>query len=625
MKDSREKKTKSSRKRGFHKLLFGRMQVAMSLFLFIVCILVAERHNVSVKKSELRLDVLEQEAFQEPPFDKEPECLLLWDSQDEDAKNAGQEMMEILSQMRIAYEAQDIAQKQQFELRGYKKIVLAVNIYDKLGEQIFDLFDSVNNGLDLLVVCPAQIDQYYNLIYRYMGIRESSGEERYRVEGLRLKRDFMIGGLKKDFLISTPFNSSNNVILDDNCEVYLTSADEAEVPLIWKYTYGEGDVVSVNLNYFEKAYRGFYAAAYSLLSDSCVYPVINASSFYLDDFPSPVPYGSGEYIERDYGMSIETFYTNVWWPDMQELAEEHGIRYTGLVIENYSDEHATPLSGNTDTRRFQYFGNELLNMGGEIGFHGYNHMPLVLPNFYYGEEYESYRQWESPEDIRAAMAELNRFCRELYPDEKFQVYVPPSNILSDEGRAILAEDFLDIKAIASIYFEGQAEYTQDFRVAEDGIIETPRIISGCVIDSYMEIAALSELNFHFVNSHFLHPDDVLDEDRGAAMGWEAMRNRLSEYMDWLYTSAPEIRNLTGTEMAGAVQRYYYLDTLVEERDGEIHIRLSNFQDEAWLFARVNRGTVSQVVNGNATEVAEDLYLVQALDNEVILKLDYENE
>ena len=78
-------------------------------------------------------------------------------------------------------------------------------------------------------------------------------------------------------------------------------------------------------------------------------------------------------------------------------------------------------------------------------------------------------------------------------------------------------------------------------------------------------------------------------------------------------------------MAGAVQRYHYLDTLVEERDGEIHIRLSNFQDEAWLFARVNRGTVSQVVNGTATEVAEDLYLVQALENEVILKLDYENE
>ena len=445
--------------------MFGRMQVAMTLFLFIVCVLVAERHNVAVKKSELRLDVLEQEAFQEPPFEKEPECLLLWNSQEDNSVNAAEEMRAVLRQMRVSYEEQDVAIEPELALSGYPKAVLAFGLYDALGEELFEIFDSVKEGMDLLIACPPEADRYYDMVFRQMGIRETEPSERYTVRGLRFKKNFMVGGAGKDFAVSDPFDSANRVILDPECQVYLASADETEVPLIWKYTYEKGDVVSVNLNYFEKAYRGFYAAAYSLLSDSCVYPVINASSFYLDDFPSPVPHGSGEYIERDYGMSIETFYTNVWWPDMQELAEEHGVRYTGLVIENYSDEHATPLSGNTDTRRFQYFGNELLNMGGEIGFHGYNHMPLVLPNFYYGEEYESYRQWESPEDIRAAMAELNRFCRELYPDEKFQVYVPPSNILSDEGRAILAEDFLDIKAIASIYFEGQAEYTQDFRVA----------------------------------------------------------------------------------------------------------------------------------------------------------------
>ena len=94
-------------------------------------------------------------------------------------------------------------------------------------------------------------------------------------------------------------------------------------------------------------------------------------------------------------------------------------------------------------------------------------------------------------------------------------------------------------------------------VSEDGVIETPRIISGCVIDDYMEIAALSELNFHFINSHFQHPDDVLDPDRGAEQGWEAMFARLTEYVDWLYTAAPDLRNLTGSEMAAAVQRYYY--------------------------------------------------------------------
>ena len=43
---------------------------------------------------------------------------------------------------------------------------------------------------------------------------------------------------------------------------------------------------------------------------------------------------------------------------------------------------------------------------------------------------------------------------------------------------------------------------RSFEAAEDGIVEQPRIISGAVIDDYMELAAVSELNMHFVNTQF---------------------------------------------------------------------------------------------------------------------------
>ena len=42
----------------------------------------------------------------------------------------------------------------------------------------------------------------------------------------------------------------------------------------------------------------------------------------------------------------------------------------------------------------------------------------------------------------------------------------PQISFREDGRRILSEDFLDIKAIASIYFPGEYEYTQDFEVAE---------------------------------------------------------------------------------------------------------------------------------------------------------------
>ena len=61
------------------------------------------------------------------------------------------------------------------------------------------------------------------------------------------------------------------------------------------------------LDYVKKPQEDFFAASYSLLTDVMVYPVLNGSVFYLDDFPSPVPSGDGTYIKRDYGLSIKEF------------------------------------------------------------------------------------------------------------------------------------------------------------------------------------------------------------------------------------------------------------------------------------------------------------------------------
>ena len=55
----------------------------------------------------------------------------------------------------------------------------------------------------------------------------------------------------------------------------------------------------------------------------------------------------------------------------------------------------------------------------------------------------------------------------LFPENEIAVYVPPSNILSEEGRRLLHDEFPQIKVIASLYLEGQIEYAQEFEVAED--------------------------------------------------------------------------------------------------------------------------------------------------------------
>ena len=231
-----------------------------------------------------------------------------------------------------------------------------------------------------------------------------------------------------------------------------------------------------------------------------------------------MPSGDGTYIKRDYGLSIADFYTKVWWPDLQKLAQKYGIRFTGVMIENYEDAvNQTEPARQADTTQFRYFGGMLLQMGGELGFHGYNHQPLALWDTDYGKLYD-YKTWKNEETLVASLNELIAFQDEVLPNAHGSVYVPPSNILSARARKLIGTDVPRIKTIASTYFEDGTvlPHVQEFGVASDGIVEQPRIVSGGMVnDSYMRLAAVSELNMHYVSTHFMHPDDLLDPDRGA--------------------------------------------------------------------------------------------------------------
>ena len=220
------------------------------------------------------------------------------------------------------------------------------------------------------------------------------------------------------------------------------------------------------------------------------------------------------------------------------------------------------------------------------------------------------------------MTELSDFCHDLFPNEEFHVYVPPSNIISEEGRRLLAEDFPEIRAIASLYLpdDNDVSYDQDFTVTEDGMIQTPRIISGYVLDDYMRTAAMSELYFHCVNTHFQHPDDVLDTDRGAALGWQELFSRLTDYVEWLNKALPQMRNLTGSELAGAVQRYDGLQIRREHTASGLKISLGGFNAEAWFYLRLNEGRPGHVTGGTVSRAADGLYLVKAASPEMTISI-----
>lgn len=598
--------------------------VVWAVFIAMAAVLLVERAGVQYSAGQHKLGMLaanDAVPASSAIFGQKPTCLVITDSDQAGVEDVKEQFDQILLDMKIAHRDVDLALDGADaipSLTSYDRVILLMPSLDGLGTHLSDIMSWVSAGGSLMLGMTPDNSNYLQAIASKLGI-ESAGYDYATAESIVPSDDFMLGGGER-YEFSDPFDSSLSVSLRETAHLWAKTGD-AGTPLIWSNDCGSGHTVVCNIGIYDKVMRGFYASAISLLGDATAYPVINSAVFYLDDFPSPVPSGDGTYIKRDYGLSIADFYTKVWWPDLQKLAQKYGVRFTGVMIENYEDAvNQTEPARQADTTQFRYFGGMLLQMGGELGFHGYNHQPLAFWDTDYGALYD-YKTWKNKETLVASLNELIAFQDEVLPNAHGSVYVPPSNILSPRARKLIGTDVPRIKTIASTYFEDGTDlpYVQEFGVASDGIVEQPRIVSGGMVDdSYMRLAAVSELNMHYVSTHFMHPDDLLDPDRGAKEGWEVYKGGLTDYLDWLSKSAPDLRRQTGSECSGAIQRFSSVTVSVDTSADAWTLSLGNFHDEAWLMFRANNGEPGAVTGGEITHLTGDLYLVKATDKTVTI-------
>ncbi len=601
------------------------MLVVWAVFIAMAAVLLVERAGVQYSSTQHELGMLaDNDAVQASAAIScsKPTCLVITDSSQYDVADAREQFDQILLDMKIAHRDVDLATDGAAaipDLAAFERVIVLMASLDALGTHLSDLTSWASAGGSLMFAMTLDTSDALEAIAPKLGI-ESFGDGCVMCESIVPDEDFMIGGGER-YEFSDPFESALPVSLQASAHVWAKTGD-AGVPLIWSSACGNGRAVVCNIGIYDKVVRGFYASAISLMGSATAYPVINSSVFYLDDFPSPVPLGDGTYIKRDYGLSIADFYAKVWWPDVQKLAEQYDIRYTGVMIENYEDtvDQANPAR-QADATQFRYFGGMLLQMGGELGFHGYNHQPLALSDTDYGDVY-AYKTWKNKQTLVASLNELIDFQDEVLPNAHGSVYVPPSNILSARARTIIGQDVPRVKTVAATYFEDGTGLpcVQEFGVASDGMVEQPRIVSGGMVgDTFMRLAAVSELNMHYVSTHFMHPDDLLDPDRGAKEGWEVYKGGLVDYLDWLTNAAPDLRRQTASDCSGAIQRFSAVTVSVDSNEDAWTLSLGNFHDEAWFMFRANDGEPGTVAGGEITRLTGNLYLVKANDSTVTIE------
>lgn len=607
--------------------------IVLGIFLILTVALLGQYGWMLNLSSDVDLDILDSDSFAEKDMETDgqdgTECLYLWDSTDENSVVFHNEMPQILHDMKVAYTEVDLSKEELPDLEPFEIVITGFTNYQDNRDVILAVTDWMEAGGSLFIPQVPENGSAYEFMSSRIGVA-NMGTVYYRVEGIRITDDFILKGNTDDYSIAFPFESALPVELDDECEVHMVTADEREVPVLWETDAKKGHVVVVNLGHYEKSLRGIYSSAYSLLSEYCIWPVINSSAFYLDGFPFPLSQEKNRYITDVYGenMDLYSFYVREWWNDLMSLSGRYDVKYTASLLENNDNDVDPPYEEKGSTNRYQYFISVLLELEGELGLYGYNQQPLVLRSSALRtdeeEELPDYEDdlglnfWNSTSDMEGALKETVRFQKSLTDETVMQVYVPPSDILSEEGLDAVKNSVTDIRSVAGTYIDGGYAQGQEYEVDEDGMIMTPRITSGCLFDDEMKLRALSELNFHYITSHSMSPSDVINPDAGADEGWPALYESLEVYEEWIDSAAPDIRKQTGSETAGAVQRFYYADAEEEETDAGLEIHINNFQDEAWFMIRLNewKPDLEKTEGGELERLTGDLYLLRADSEDV---------
>jgi len=326
-------------------------------------------------------------------------------------------------------------------------------------------------------------------------------------QGFLFNSDFIPAFKGKHYKsLTTHFGLEQNNFRED-VEVLATSFSEEDYPLIIKNEIGAGSVISFNTEQFsEKQERGLFFAAILQGLEGVPYPVANASSIMLDDFPAPLYDAKMEPVQSEMDISQANFYSDVWWEDMLKLAEEEDIVYSAYVCFDYSNHTSPPFNFQEWERSILNGANgadklmtSIKNSDHEVELHGYNHVSLTQT------------EWPNKSYMGLSLqAVKKRWAARGYGRLPIS-YVPPSNIIDSTGFVALEENIPSIIYNASIYlgdFEEGGGREFDPEPYNYHFFNFPRISSGYAMNSTREFNQQSLYLYTGIWTHFIHPDDI---------------------------------------------------------------------------------------------------------------------
>ncbi len=506
-------------------------------------------------------------------------------------------LVEAFKFSKVNYEVKSILEDLE-RVGEYGSIIVLCRSYRGMPKDSFNLLkEYLRDGGNLIFLSVPSLNPFNSS----MGIKNSG--DYIDTKGIVFQEKFFPG--LEDLNPSPEILPGTSLDVELMSDVRVIAVDNYGTSIIWEREVGRGRVVSANTTILEgKIARGLLSQLIAYGNDYFIVPIFNSKVVHLDDFPAPLPDGRNEELYREYRMKTRSFFRNVWWKDMEGIGRRQNIRYTGFLIGQYSEE----VKKDKLEKVFQvhredqgYMGRKLFQNGGELGVHGYNHLSLALDG---GIDFEKhgYKSWETEENIISAFKRLRGVINNLYgEDVRVYSYVPPTNLLTREGKGALIKSFPDLKSLSGLYTAGGERGVLLQEVGRDPDYPTlysfPRFSWGLFPNPDIMWSIYNGIATYGMVSHFIHPDDILYEDRGGGLSWEELKENYESIFEDVNSHFPLLDPQLQME---ATKRYMVMEDVKLDygRVGEgIRVNFKGFKGDINTLVRLRKERIKEVRGG----------------------------
>jgi len=423
------------------------------------------------------------------------------------------------------------------DLRPYSAVGIILTSDRGLDPKVLDRY--LENGGRIVSLYGGK----YNRIAPYLGIKENRRAVRDST-GYKIKQGFFTG---------------ENISIKDRTVEWrggygipvpgariLATDYSGRIPLLWSADVKNGKVLIWNWdNFVYGEYLGFILESFMYIQPVGVAATPALSIMYLDDWPLPMY----NVVKPPLKITDTKFYSEIWWPDIKALMKKEKIPFTTYIIFNYNANTKPPFEtgeffvaeGNVASK----IGYEELASGIDMGLHGYNHVSPTLQK----TEINAF-VWSSVKEMEVGFSHAkSEWIRLLGQYSLPRTYVAPHNIISQDGIRALHHVFPTIRSISTLRSgEGKGD-VYDFGPNPEfpEIYMMPRLTSGYILDETLKSDIVSGVLGPGLWSHFIHPDDIFDQNRSGGRDWAGLKKGLEEMMTFVKTNYPWLEAVDATD------------------------------------------------------------------------------